>query len=259
MPFDVTKRTPLSRTMAPLASEYEEPLEVDLDRESLQHYGVQGMRWGVRKSSYSRGGKTFRRTIRKVKKATSNYIGKQNAKKKLQEDKKKAIEASKKRKKSPKDMDPDELKDYYNRTVSQRKLQAAASNKVLDMESRGRAKRMLREMDSMSTEQLKKESDKVAERARQLNELRPSYGKKPGRAYKFAGTIIKNALNNEALVDKALDKTIGKTMGTTKLTSSHKDMVKNVTKNMVKNEKDKLVDKAIDKVWKTRVDKRGGF
>ena len=260
MAFDVTKRTPLSRTMAPLSSNYESPVEIDLDESVLQHYGVLGMRWGVRKSSYSRAGKTFTRTIRKAKKATSNYIGKRNAKKIAEENKKKqSEEAIKRRKKSPKDMDADELKDYYGRTLAQRKLQAAVGNKVLDLEARGKAQRLLREMDGMSTADLKKSSDEISERARQLNELRPSYGKKPGRPYKMAGNIIKGALNSDAAFDWVMNKTVNKALDGTKIKSTHKDLIKNTVKGVVKKDKDALIDKAINKIWETRVDKRGGF
>ena len=260
MPFDVNQRTPLSRTMAPLASKYEDPVEVDLDQESLKHYGVQGMRWGVRKSSYSRAGKTFSRTVRKVKKATSNYIGKRNAKKVIEENKKKqSEEATKRRKKSPKDMDDNELKDYYGRTLAQRKLQAAVGNKVLDLEARGKAQRLLREMDGMSTADLKKSSDEISERARQLNELRPSYGKKPGRPYKMAGNILKGALNSDTFVEFAMNKTITNGLKKTKLSDTHKDLIKNTVKGVVKKDKDAVIDKTLTRIWETRVDKRGGF
>lgn len=258
MAFDVTKRTPLSKTMAPLSSNYESPVEIELDESVLKHYGVLGMRWGVRKSSYSRSGKNFARTIKKVKKATSNYIGKKNVKKAIEE-KQKSESVVKNRKKSPKDMDEVELSDYYNRTVSQRKLQAALNNKVLDLESRGKAQRLLKEMDSLNTLDLKKESDKLSDRARQLNELRPSYGKKPGRPYKMAGNIIKGALNSDAAFDWVMNKTVNKALDGTKIKATHKDLIKNTVKGVVKKDKDALIDKAINKVWETRVDKRGGF
>ncbi len=280
MPFDVTKRTPLSRTMAPLASEYEEPLEVDLDHESLQHYGVQGMRWGVRKSSYSRAGKTFRRTIRKAKKATRNYIGKQNAKKKLQEDKKKAIEASKKRKKSPKDMDDDELKEYHTRVTAQRKLQAAAKNSSLDRVSRETAKKILRESEGISTAELKKTGDKLAERGRQLKELRPSTNAKQGVGWKLAKTALKTFVNTDAVIDAGLNRTVFKAQSANEKT--YNQAVKAAKsagekykgkkpddrkagfsetsfKKIIKDGKNAKIDAAVDRVWKYKIDKKGGF
>ena len=267
MAFDTSKRTPLSRTMFPLAS------HESIADEELKHYGVQGQKWGIRRpigpnglvtgsvSAY-RGsyiGKSVNKAGLKIKRAGKNYIKSRQAIAKTKADA--AV-----MKKSPKDMTDDELKTYYSRTTSQRKLEAAASNKSLDGVSREMAKKLLRESSGTSTADLKKESDRLTERARQLDDLRPSKSAKQGYGWKLVKLGLKTVVNTDAILDIAIGtkstKSITKDSIKKALTEGKarkKGVLETDVRKTITTAKNSKIDKLIDSAWARRVDKKGGF
>ena len=263
MAFDQNKRTPLSRTMFPLSSHEE------LSDDELKHYGRLGQKWGVRNPVGSNGlvtgykgsyiGKPIYRTGLKIKKAARDYSRSQKAKAKTKAD-------TNLMKKSPKDMDDDELKTYHSRITSQRKLEAASKNKSLDGVSRETAKKLLRESAGKSTAELKKEADRLTERSRQLNELRPSKNTKQGYGWKLVKLGLKTVSNTDAVMDIVIGTSQTKAItkdGVKKALTDGKSRKKGVLETNVRTQvsqaKNAKIDSIVDKVWAKRIDKKGGF
>ena len=255
MGFDTSKRTPISRTMFALNTH--EP-----ETDDLMHYGVQGQRWGVRRAVGPNG--LIKRTVKAYR---GSYLGKaftKTGKKYKQKQLNKAIAKALAKKKSPKDMSDSELKDAYSRNTSKKNLQAAVKSKVLDDVSKAMAAKTLREMEFTSSADLKKESDRITERGRQLTELRPSNSAKQGVGWKIAKAVVKATVDTDTILDIAIGATttkkISKEVVKDAMTSKRK---KGITETQIRKEisttKNQKIDDMIDKVWAKRIDKKGGF
>ena len=248
---------------------------------TLKHYGVQGQKWGIRRPLGPDGlivgsRKSLKKLSRKIKRnLNTRKRNKQRLEKLKEEALKKKIAAFK----DPKDMNDEELKDYHTRLTAKRKLQTIAKSKSLDDMSIGRAKDLVRNADSKSSAELKKEADRLENRSRQLEESRPSYGKKPGIGYTILKTAIKTGIDVgaskgfDAVLGYAMDKNgsvggrkrksaSGQNDGDkpSKKQKSIKDGIayKTVT-NTLKGKKNNFVDSKLDEFWARRYDKKRGF
>ena len=255
---------------------------------TLKHYGVQGQKWGIRRPLGPDGliigsRKSLKKLSRKIKR---NLNTRKRNKQRLEKIKEEALKKKIAAFKNPKDMTDEELKDYHTRLSAKRKLQTIAKSKSLDDMSIGLAKDLVRNSDSKSSAELKKEADRLENRSRQLEESRPSYGKKPGIGYTLLKTSIKTGIDAGAA--KGFDAVLGYTMdkngsvgggGTRgggrkrKSTSGQNDgdnpskkqknikdgiAYKTVT-NTLKGKKNNFVDSKIDEIWAKRYDKKRGF
>lgn len=185
--------------------------------EWLLHYGVKGMRWGVRRQAVSRAKRGVRKATRSAGKFADKVkkIQDKAGKKKLkqQELKTRQLEAKAvlaKKKKHPKDMSDSELKDHHTKVTNERKLASLTKDPNLDRFSREQAAKTLRKKEGMSSEDLKKEVTRLETRSRQLKELRPSNSAKAPIGYKIAKIALKNMVNTDKVIETGLNKTVFK-------------------------------------------------
>ena len=250
---------------------------------TLKHYGVKGQKWGVIRPIGPDGlvtssRKSLKKLSRKIKRTLNT---RKRNKQRLEKLKEEALKRKVASFKDPKDMNDEELKDYHTRLTAKRKLQTIAKSKSLDDMSMGLVRDLVRNSDSKSSAELKKEADRLENRSRQLEESRPSYGKKPGIGYTILKTAIKTGIDVGAA--KGFDAVLGYTMdkngsvgggGTkgggrkskptgdnpSKKKKNIKDGIayKTVT-NTLKGKKNNFVDNKLDELWAKRYDKKRGF
>lgn len=206
----------------------------------LLHYGVKGMKWGVRRN--------LNKLVTRIRKNKTASEKKRTARKELKIRELEAKKVGTLIKKRPQDMDDKELETYYNRTLSVSKLRKAASNSALDKQSRGEAARLIKNKDTMSLEDLKKEADRLDKRSNQLTSLRPSTSKKPGLIYKTGVGLLKEVVVSDTLIDKAMNATIKKAVP--KLDPRATKAIKKI----LTTSGNALIDNATNKAYATYVD-----
>ena len=178
------------------------------DSDLLIHYGVKGMRWGVRKSRSSSGSSSIKKKIKKLGRKATKPLRDKKRKKQNAERNKKMNEKAKKR---PQDMTNSELQDYHTQLTSKKKLMKAANNSSLDAVTRAEAKMLARRSSELTTSELKKKADTIDNRSRLLTDLDP--GKKKNKmnfAQKAVVDMFKETVISEKNMNTLLDKTVGK-------------------------------------------------